>query len=139
MAEIISKSSFGDQGLMEIDYDPRSTSINCMKGCLIKDDVVTNTWYRKTTDGDNSDVEAIFFSRTLTLTDAVNISWDLEIGNIGTVVLGGNRTLDNLTNLFNGKKIVLYAKQDAIARSSSQEEAHWSECDRYTRIHYRWN
>ena len=65
MPEILSKSYFGEEGLMEIDYDPRLTSIDCKKGCLIKDDVTTNLWFRKLSDGDNTDVEVITLSPSL--------------------------------------------------------------------------
>ena len=47
-----------------------------------------------------------------TLTDAANIAWDMSNGNMADVTLGGNRTLDNPTNLVNGSA-VLIVKQDA--------------------------
>ena len=48
-----------------------------------------------------------------TLTDGANISWDVSSGTFATVTLGGNRTLDNPTNLENGGTYVLIVKQDA--------------------------
>ena len=50
---------------------------------------------------------------TATLTDAANISWNLDSQQVATVTLGGNRTLDNPTNLKNGAAYRLTIKQDA--------------------------
>ena len=50
---------------------------------------------------------------TATLTDAANISWNLDTQQVATVTLGGNRTLDNPTNLKNGAAYRLTIKQDA--------------------------
>ncbi len=47
-----------------------------------------------------------------TLTDAANISWDMDLGEMAEVTLGGNRTLDNPTNLKKGTYSLL-VKQDA--------------------------
>lgn len=48
-----------------------------------------------------------------TLTDAVNIAWDLSIRQVGTVTLAGNRTLDNPTNMQANTTYILIVKQDA--------------------------
>lgn len=50
---------------------------------------------------------------TQTLTDGANIAWNLNSGGFATVTLGGNRTLDNPTNMQNGGTYVLIVKQDA--------------------------
>jgi len=47
------------------------------------------------------------------LTDATNISWDTRDNDNATVLLAGNRTLDNPTNLINGKSYNLIVRQDA--------------------------
>lgn len=47
-----------------------------------------------------------------TLTDAVNISWDLEDNQVASVTLEGNRTLDNPTNMKDGATYILTVKQD---------------------------
>ena len=52
------------------------------------------------------------FTRT-TLTDAANIAWNLDSNQVAIVTLGGNRTLDNPTNLKAGGHYTLYVKQDA--------------------------
>jgi len=50
---------------------------------------------------------------TQTLTDDETISWDVSLGVMATVTLGGNRTLANPTNLINGATYLLIIKQDA--------------------------
>ena len=57
-------------------------------------------------------VGAATIART-TLTDAVNIAWNLASNQVATVTLGGNRTLDNPTNMINGGNYELIVKQDA--------------------------
>lgn len=52
-----------------------------------------------------------YFS-TNTLTDASNISWDLNTAQVATVTLGGNRTLSNPTNMVDGGRYVLRVIQD---------------------------
>lgn len=52
-------------------------------------------------------------SKTQTLSDGVNISWDMNDGDFATVILAGDRTLDNPTNLVNGGRYLLIIKQDA--------------------------
>jgi hypothetical protein len=47
------------------------------------------------------------------LTDAANISWDASANQVCSVVLGGDRTLDNLINMKDGATYILTAKQDA--------------------------
>lgn len=48
-----------------------------------------------------------------TLTDAASISWDISLGTIATVTLGGNRTLSNPTNLKVGT-FILHVIQDGV-------------------------
>jgi hypothetical protein len=47
-----------------------------------------------------------------TLTDAANISWDLESNQVAKVTLAGNRTLDNPTNMVDGATYILRVIQD---------------------------
>lgn len=49
---------------------------------------------------------------TATLTDAANISWNLTGAQNAVVTLGGNRTLDNPTNIKSGANYVLKVIQD---------------------------
>jgi hypothetical protein len=48
-----------------------------------------------------------------TLTDAANISWDLESNQVAKVTLTDNRTLDNPTNMVDGATYILRVIQDA--------------------------
>jgi len=52
-----------------------------------------------------------------TLTDAANIATDCNLGNVHEVVLDGNRTLDNPTNLVSGNTYIWIVKQDATTGS----------------------
>jgi len=47
-----------------------------------------------------------------TLSDAANISWDASSNQVCSVTLGGNRTLDNPTNMVDGATYILIVKQD---------------------------
>ena len=47
------------------------------------------------------------------LTDAATIDWDLNLAQAATLILGGNRTLANPTNMVAGGSYVLIVKQDA--------------------------
>jgi len=49
---------------------------------------------------------------TVTLTDGANISVDASLGNVFEVTLGGNRTLDNPTNLVDGQTFIFRVIQD---------------------------
>lgn len=51
------------------------------------------------------------YQTMVTLTDAANISWNLQDGNIAQVTLGGNRTLTTPSNLGTGVWL-LFVKQD---------------------------
>jgi hypothetical protein len=55
--------------------------------------------------------DGILYS-TQTLTDGANIDWNLSAGVMATITLGGNRTLNNATNLKNGASYILIIKQD---------------------------
>jgi len=52
-----------------------------------------------------------------TLTDAVNISWNLDDNQSAKVTLDGNRTLDNPTNMKDGATYILRVSQDATTGS----------------------
>ena len=47
------------------------------------------------------------------LTDGANIAWNAEQNQVASVTLGGNRTLDNPTNMKDGATYILIVKQDA--------------------------
>jgi len=47
-----------------------------------------------------------------TLTDATNVSWNLQTQQVATLTLGGTRTLDNPTNQKNGGVYTLILKQN---------------------------
>lgn len=47
-----------------------------------------------------------------TLSDGANISWNLEDNQVASVTLGGNRTLDNPTNMQDGGTYILIVNQD---------------------------
>jgi hypothetical protein len=49
---------------------------------------------------------------TQTLADGATINWDLSLGAMATVTLGGNRALANPTNLVAGASYILIVKQD---------------------------
>jgi hypothetical protein len=49
---------------------------------------------------------------TATLTDAANIAWNLTDAQVAKVTLGGNRTLDNPTNMKDGGVYILRVIQD---------------------------
>jgi hypothetical protein len=46
------------------------------------------------------------------LVDGANIAWDLEDNQVANIVLGGNRTLDNPTNINDGGTYILVVTQD---------------------------
>ena len=54
-----------------------------------------------------------YFTAT-TLTDAMNISWNLDSAQFTSVTLAGNRTLNDPTNMRNGGSYLLIVKQDAM-------------------------
>ena len=51
-------------------------------------------------------------SNIVTLTDAANISYDMDDGNNASIVLGGNRTLDNPSNITVGQSGSIFIVQD---------------------------
>jgi len=51
-------------------------------------------------------------SNIVTLTDAANIAYDMDDGNNATVTLGGNRTLDNPSNVTVGQSGSIFIVQD---------------------------
>ena len=53
------------------------------------------------------------YSATLSLTDAANIAWDTSLGQVATVTLSGNRTMNAPTNLKNGAFYAIEIRQDA--------------------------
>jgi hypothetical protein len=67
-------------------------------------------------NSDISDTAAISLTKTrhvvTVLTDASNISLDSSTGTQWTVTLGGNRTLSNPTNAYNGQVFLVAVKQD---------------------------
>jgi hypothetical protein len=76
-------------------------------------DTVQNTGF---TIDDNNIIDfqpGQIHSTIQTLTDATNISWNLNANQVAQVTLAGNRTLDNPTNLKSGAYYSLIVKQDA--------------------------
>jgi hypothetical protein len=64
-----------------------------------------------------------------TLTDAANIDWNISKGNIATVTLGGNRVINNPTNLKVGG-VSLFVRQDSVGSrtvTSWGSVFHWPE------------
>lgn len=55
---------------------------------------------------------AAFVEKVVALSDGANIATDASLGNIFTVTLGGNRTLDNPTNPTAGQKAIWIITQD---------------------------
>lgn len=51
--------------------------------------------------------------QVVALTDGANIATNAALGNVFTVTLGGNRTMDAPTNPVNGQKIIYRIRQDA--------------------------
>lgn len=49
---------------------------------------------------------------TKTLVDGANIPWDLDLQQVAKVTLGGNRTLDNPTNMKDGATYIVRVSQD---------------------------
>lgn len=47
-----------------------------------------------------------------TLSDGANIAWDLDLNQVASVTLAGNRTLDNPTNMKAGSTYILIVNQD---------------------------
>jgi hypothetical protein len=55
---------------------------------------------------------------SVTLTDGANIATNAALGNVFTVTLGGDRTLDNPTNMVSGGTYVWIATQDGTGGRS---------------------
>ncbi len=60
----------------------------------------------------NLQVDGQGFSPTLTLTDAANIDWDTNSGQVAVVTLAGNRIVNAPTNLQNGAFYSIQVTQD---------------------------
>lgn len=72
----------------------------------------TSGFYLKTQGASANPKWDILLPVVSTLTDGANIATDAALGNVFTVTLAGNRTLDNPTNGVNGQKIVWRIRQD---------------------------
>lgn len=60
-----------------------------------------------------------------TLTDAAGVAWDLDNEQVAEVTLGGNRTLNDPTNMQAGASYILIIKQDPTgARTLSYDSAY---------------
>lgn len=59
-----------------------------------------------------------------TLSDGANISWDAESNQVTSVTLGGNRTLDNPTNIKDGATYILVVKQSTGSHTLSYGSAY---------------
>jgi hypothetical protein len=96
---------------LEVEHNTDGTHLNAsstVKGVV---ELATNTEVNAGTDTTRAVTPATLYT-TQTLTDAVSISWDLSLGAMATVTLGGNRALANPTNLINGASYILIIKQD---------------------------
>ena len=76
-----------------------------------------DSWYNTTlkrfkSREDDSTVVMDASYNHVVLTDGANIAWDADLGSGAEITLGGNRTLDNITNLQAGR-YCLIVKQDA--------------------------
>jgi len=60
------------------------------------------------------------------LTDAANIATNAALGNVFTVTLGGNRTLDNPTNPTHGQTIIIHIKQDGTGNRTLNYGSAWA-------------
>ena len=60
----------------------------------------------------NQALQKQIYFPTATLTDATNISWNLDTAQVAKVTLTANRTLDNPTNMPDGATYILRAIQD---------------------------
>ncbi len=59
-----------------------------------------------------ADTSKVALNTTQSLSDGANISWDVSLGGYATVTLGGNRTLDNPTNMVAGASYAIKLTQD---------------------------
>lgn len=99
MATIVTRSGKGS-ALTHTEMDANFTNINT--DLIAKPDIdVVQSWTAQ-----QNFTEA-------TLTDATNISWDLDGAQTAKVTLAGNRTLNSPTNLKAGGTYILRVIQDA--------------------------
>lgn len=97
---------------LEVEHNTDGTHLNAsttQKGVV---ELATSTEVNTGTDTARAVTPATLYT-TQTLTDGANIDWNLSAGVMATVTLGGNRTLNNPTNLVNGASYILIVKQDA--------------------------
>ena len=96
---------------LEVEHNAGGThkdASTTVKGVV---ELATNTEVNGGTDTTRAVTTASLYT-TQTLTDAASITWDLSLGAMATVTLGGNRALANPTNLVNGASYILIIKQD---------------------------
>ena len=67
------------------------------------------------------------YSPTLTLTDGATISWDTDLGQVATVILGGNRTINYPSNLESGS---FYALE--IIQGTGGQTLSWNTAFKFT-------
>jgi len=67
------------------------------------------------------------YSPTLTLTDGATISWDTDLGQVATVTLGGNRTINYPSNLESGS---FYALE--IIQGTGGQTLSWNTAFKFT-------
>lgn len=88
---------------------------------------VTDLWSNQTPPMSISGQMAVSLETSVvTLTDAANIAVNASLGNIFTVTLGGNRTLDTPTNSVSGQKIIVRATQDGTGGRTLSYSAGWN-------------
>lgn len=86
-----------------LDQKPTRTSIADTDFIMVTDSV--GKQYKKPVPG-------VIKNKSLALVDGATITWDYTNGNIGSVTLGGNRTI-NVTNVPDNSYGLLLVKQDA--------------------------
>ena len=98
-------------GLLDV---VQGTIVNIASGT-----VNAKTAYQLTTASPVVGTSALVFAAWIspmvqTLVDGATVSWDVDLGMMGVLTLGGNRTLSAPTNLRNGEAYALVVKQDAV-------------------------
>lgn len=80
---------------------------------LVREDQANAFTGNNTFAGTGEHTKQANFTPRVALTDATNISWNLETAQVAAVTLGGNRTLDAPTNMKSGGTYILFIIQDA--------------------------
>ena len=109
VGDVAGPSSATDNAIVRYDL---TTGRLIQDSSVIIDDSDNITGVVDLTITGNASIGGQSFSPTQTLSDGVNISWNLDSGNNAKVTLAGNRTLDNPTNMQDGGTYSLISTQD---------------------------